>query len=382
MKTSKIQFLLIVVAVISLLGACHPDSSTPQAVNRTIVYAVQNDDIYAGSMSPAVNVGLHTDDEWDALLDDFCDYVQQGNTVTFYNKANAQFLKSQTLKQRKAGAKDSHTIKTSSREEMKEWCKSMEAQGLKVVMDYDKTTGMWSGYAYALPPSELGQTLTYVCDFSKGGDVYRVLLTADPVTGRLYVSGSDGVDNIAAINTASIIYNCYNPLDSAQQAVDNASYLYMKSVFDDKAGMHYRVDGMPAFNFENEAFSLLNLDNHSGYYNFSFSSTTQYDTWVCEEDGVNIVMHVDRNTIDPESYSFAGQLAMRLQLEVEGSPFVLSLCGNITSGGGIENTVVGCNEDVVIIGLPGDQDAISVERVSDDMVIWYIGDQRLVFNRI
>lgn len=376
MKIKFFSSLLLMAALVVTAVSCTDDDKTQTTPERSIVYAVQSADTYAAPMSAAVNVDLHSEQEWDALLDNFCDYVAQGNTVTFYNPRNAQFMHSQGTK-RSGGVKESHNIKTTSKTEMKEWCKDMEAKGLKVVIDYDKDSGTWSGYAYALPPSQAAQTQTYECSSSDGVGFYHFVLTADPVMQRLFVTASGTTYYGLDINAPIVGYHSYNPLDSNQQAVAGATYLYMENLLGDRMGTHYLIPGTGDFAFDGSPFTLQNLDLPQGASNFAFTTTNKYDTWVCEEAGINIVLHVDRSTIATDSYSFEGQITMNMpggDIPILSGEFVF-----ISDG---MSATEGCDEDVSVDGMSGENMGVSVELVSDDMVIWHLGDARLVFNRI
>ena len=68
---SSLVFALL--AAVLMLAACTPE---PVEVERDIVYTVDQ---------TTTTVHLRTDAEFDALLERFCDYAENGSTVTFYN---------------------------------------------------------------------------------------------------------------------------------------------------------------------------------------------------------------------------------------------------------------------------------------------------------
>ena len=120
-------------AAVLMLAACTPE---PVEVERDIVYTVDQ---------TTTTVHLRTDAEFDALLEQFCDYAEDGSTVTFYNANRAT-----------KGAKDVTHFSTASRTEMKQWMRQMEDAGKTVTVTYDSSTGTYNGMAYATAPQQEG----------------------------------------------------------------------------------------------------------------------------------------------------------------------------------------------------------------------------------
>lgn len=138
MKT-KIRLFALMAAVVAF-AACNKNDDvrpTPTGVpevqnERTIVYAVGHSE---------GRTTLKTDSEWDAMLDRMCTMAAEGNTVTFFNmgaRANA-----------KGVTKEEVRFTTGDRQEMKEWMKEREKEGMTVSVSYDDKTGQWSGVAHA-----------------------------------------------------------------------------------------------------------------------------------------------------------------------------------------------------------------------------------------
>ena len=142
MKT-KIRLFALMAAVVAF-AACNKNDDvrptvrpTPTGVpevqnERTIVYAVGHSE---------GRTTLKTDSEWDAMLDRMCTMAAEGNTVTFYNmgaRANA-----------KGVTKEEVRFTTGDRQEIKEWMKEREKEGMTVSVSYDDKTGQWSGVAHA-----------------------------------------------------------------------------------------------------------------------------------------------------------------------------------------------------------------------------------------
>ena len=82
---------------------------------------------------------LKSDAEFDALLDRFCTFAQEGSAVTFYNANRGN---------KGVAAKDVATYSTTNREEMIRWMRQMEEAGKTVTITYDPNTGTWNGMAY------------------------------------------------------------------------------------------------------------------------------------------------------------------------------------------------------------------------------------------
>ena len=114
------------------------DTNIPN--ERVILYAVGNSEN---------RQTLDTEAEWDALLDQLCDQAHAGNEVTFYNISQTTYLHGSA----KGADKESRTITTTSREEIKDWMKTMEKEGHTVKVTYDDNSGTWHGEAYATAPS-------------------------------------------------------------------------------------------------------------------------------------------------------------------------------------------------------------------------------------
>lgn len=132
--TLKLATLL---AALLLAAACDKENQS-LLLERDIVYTV-DDDRY--------DAQLKTDTEFEALLDELCDYTQEGSTVTFYNA-----LKAQKAMLNSKGATKEVTYRTTSREEIKRWMRRMENEGRTVTITYDSAHGTWNGVAYATAP--------------------------------------------------------------------------------------------------------------------------------------------------------------------------------------------------------------------------------------
>ncbi len=164
MKTIKLFALL---AAVLTLAACNKDKEELRH-ERDIVYTVAEE---------TTTVHLATEAEWQALLDRFCDYAEEGSEVTFYN-ANHKATKSAT--------KEAVTYSTTDREAMKRWMAQMEDEGKTVTVTYDSQTGIWNGTAYANATSTNPDCITYATPYP--GDAVGVIMTFDTANHVVYIT--------------------------------------------------------------------------------------------------------------------------------------------------------------------------------------------------
>ena len=149
-NTFRITLLLTALAAIFM--ACEKNNTTIDngttngngdntAIERVIIYTV------GGNEKKRT---LETESEWDAMLEQLCDQARNGSEVTFYNTRHTTGIKSYQKKY----SKDNNTISTTNREELKNWMKEKEKQGLTVCISYDENSGTWKGKAYATAPAQ------------------------------------------------------------------------------------------------------------------------------------------------------------------------------------------------------------------------------------
>lgn len=145
--------LIALLAAVLMMAACEKDNGNLD-FERDIVYTVDGE---------KHDVHLTTNNEFDALLDRFCDYAEGGSIVTFYRLGTqpSRLHASGTLAHPKAAetaahpAKDAEHYSTTSREEMKRWMRQMEDEGKTVTVTYNSSSGTWNGTAYANVPQPL-----------------------------------------------------------------------------------------------------------------------------------------------------------------------------------------------------------------------------------
>lgn len=137
--------ILTILAAVLTLAACEKEKVTVNesaAIERDIFYTVSDNPSFAVLGGDGVSTHLTGEAEWEALLDQFCEYARSGEQVMFCSTRHST--------QAKSGNSNVPTsITTSDREELKAWMKAMEAAGKTVIVNYDDGTGTWNGMAYA-----------------------------------------------------------------------------------------------------------------------------------------------------------------------------------------------------------------------------------------
>lgn len=132
--------ITVMLAAVLMLAACNKENEEP----LTNVTTTHERDITYSMTDRTTTVHLMTDAEFDALLEQFCDYAQEGNSVTFYNANRTA-----------TGAKEVITYSTASREDMVRWMRQMEDAGMTVTVIYDHNTDTWNGSAYKTGPKPI-----------------------------------------------------------------------------------------------------------------------------------------------------------------------------------------------------------------------------------
>ena len=156
--------LFAIMAALLCLTSCAPEAPQMQHV-RDITYTVDEQ---------TTTVHLLTEEEFETLLDHFCDYAESGSTVTFYNTNHAS----------KGASKELVNYSTTSREEMKAWMRQMEDEGMTVTVTYDSSTGTYNGMAYATAPQQEGcytGVLVYYEDYLPDQQIMSLQVSADNI---------------------------------------------------------------------------------------------------------------------------------------------------------------------------------------------------------
>ena len=269
-RFARLSFLVATALLSVGCTKCYWPEDTVRDITYTIAPAAS-----AIDNATTTTIHLETEAEWQALLDRFCDYAEEGSEVTFYN-ANQIATKSAT--------KDATTFSTTDREEMKRWMRQMEDEGLTVTVSYDPNTGTWNGTAYATAPQPVGGGHAYVCD--RWPD-YIAIMTVSP-DSRVY--GTWATDNGWSLyglpwGICSYTFTGYTCLECPQEY--HFTNIYWNGI--DVSGtsqlhgdtLHMEYGGMiPQCNTCIGVFDMVR--------------STQYETWVSTNNGYDVVMHIDR----------------------------------------------------------------------------------------
>ena len=162
--------------------------------NRDIFYTVTEETGFSSFSGTTAH--LTTEAEWDALLDQFCNYAHGGNQVTFCGNNRPQTKGS-------TSSTDTPTsISTTDREELKTWMKEMERLGKTVNVSYDNGTGTWSGRAYAnLGQNNSQEPRTYTGTL----DFVPTPVLEEPPLGGLVWAMQTGADSTLIITVHGIM---------------------------------------------------------------------------------------------------------------------------------------------------------------------------------
>ena len=261
-----LKFTFVVAAVL-MLASCY---KCPPEGDHVVAYTVDK--------GPEQRVYLVDNNEWQALLDRFCDYAEDGSEVTFYN-ANHKAAKSPT--------KEAVTYSTTDREEMKRWMAQMEDEGMTVTVTFDPATGTWNGTAYATAPSTNAGCVTYATPW--GVDGTGVVMTFDTVNHIVYITTGTAPD---------------------QMAVHFPTGKYSYSHSGDRLLLHYYYS-IAAVLEESLTITPAGGDTLDLTYNYQggcctdhthraqLVPTTLYTTLHCYNEAADITLHIDRtnNTI-------------------------------------------------------------------------------------
>ncbi len=276
MKTSVKLFALL--AAVLMLAACNPE---PVEVERDIVYTVA---------AETTTVHLTTEAEWQQLLDRFCDYAEGGSSVTFRNAKSAN----------KSASKEAITYSTTDREAMKRWMAQMEDEGKTVTVTYDPATGTWNGTAYATapqPPMPSGGLITYECDWMNS---FGYIWSFDTANHRVYITLHDHQfypqDRSYVPDYPVGVYE-YRHADEV-----NTPFAYwLIDSWGDTAGL---------YNLNSIGNDTLHYNTNPLGYPATLVRTDSWNTYLCSNWGLNIVMHVCGNLIEVYPEVYVGQMGV------------------------------------------------------------------------
>ena len=257
-----LKIFTLIAAVLTMV-ACEKNK---EDALRDIVYTVD---------ATEHRVTTHTESEWDALLEQFCNYAEDGSTVSFYNAKN---------KVAKSATKDVTEFSTTDREAMKQWMAEMEDAGMTVTVTFDSNTGTWNGTAYANAPQPVGGGHAYVCD--RWPD-YIAIMTVSPAN-RVY--GTWATNNGWSLyglpwGICGYMFSSLTCLECPMEY--HFTNIYWNGIDVSGTGqlhgdtLHMEYGGMaPQCNTCIGVFDMVR--------------STQYETWVSTNNGYDVVMHIDR----------------------------------------------------------------------------------------
>ena len=214
--------LTFVLAAVLMLASCY---KCPPEGNHVVAYTVDK--------GPEQRVYLVDDKEWQELLDRFCNYAEEGSTVTFYNANRAT---------KGHAAKDATTFSTTDREAMKRWMAQMEDEGMTVTVTFDPNTGTWNGTAYATAPSVGSGTATYVnSDFNGNGHGLNVIVTIDSANSTAYVNFDS--ENYLLHMPCGVFHDIYEENGRLILGVWNDDTLYIGRNYEDSLMICFAYSG-------------------------------------------------------------------------------------------------------------------------------------------
>lgn len=286
----KIFFILIGLTTMMGLGSCSKDDGKSSRFNeRDIVYTVAEE---------TTTVHLTTEAEFDALLEQFCDWAEGGSTVSFYG---TQAPGTQASRLHAAGTaayptKEAITYSTTDREAMKRWMAQMEDEGMTVTVTFDPNTGTWNGTAYATapqPPMPSGELITYEYD---GMNDFGYIWSFDTVNHLVYITLHYTLQNITQQDYPVGVYE-YRHADEV-----NTPFAYwLIDQWGDTAGL---------YNLNSIGNDTLHYNTNPLGYPATLVRTDRWHTYICSNWGLNIVMHVGGNVIDVYPEVYVGQMGV------------------------------------------------------------------------
>ena len=211
-----LKFSALLTVLIFAFSACErPENNDPgghdtnnDPKERIIVYTIGNSEY---------RQTLATEGQWDAMLDELCNQVQNGKMVTFFNMNQTTYFQNNES----GGAKAAKTFSTTNREEMKAWMKKMEEEGRTVVVSYNN--GTWNGKAYVTaPPTTTSNTIIgtwqFSCSVVSHIDSNGLLISSD-----LYTPENDGGSMYYTFHNDGTMMLTFNAMDGTV-ATDNSTW--------------------------------------------------------------------------------------------------------------------------------------------------------------
>ncbi len=285
--TAKLFTLL---AAVLIFAACNKDKEELRQ-ERDIVYTVApagtGHDMSTDNADATTSVHLYTEAEWQALLDRFCDWAEEGSIVTFHNANHAT---------KRVATKEAITYSTTDREAMKRWMAQMEDEGKTVTVTYDPATGTYNGTAYATapqPPMPSGELITYEHD---GMNIFGYIWSFDTVNHLVYITQHYTLQNITQPDYPVGVYE-YRHADEV-----NTPFAYwLIDSWGDTAGLY----NLESIGSDTLHFNSTHLGNPA-----TLVRTDRWHTYISSNWGLGIVMHVCGNLIEVYPEVYVGQMGV------------------------------------------------------------------------
>ncbi|MBP5546867.1 MAG: hypothetical protein J6X59_06295 [Bacteroidales bacterium] len=350
MKTTVKFFALL--TVVLTLAACDKDKEELRH-ERDIVYTVAE--------QTTTTVHLTTEAEWDALLDQFCNYAEGGSSVTFRNAKSAN----------KSATKEAVTYSTTDREAMKRWMAQMEDEGKTVTVTYDPATGTWNGTAYAnASPSVPEGCITYATSNANDGHNYGIILTLDTVNHLAYITNGDayllhlGGDMPIHFPVGRFAYVLSNNLLQLRT-------LNNKSSFDYDITVTHQGNGL-VLDWQTSGTCPTDHVHQATVY-----PTNRYQCLFCHNDAGKFLLHLDRTNYNSQKgqawtkYNYIyNPLDTNLHLPFYSCVFSLDVIMTFA-----ETTYSTWTLTFPLSWLEGNLQIAEIENPGDNPEIWHVGGE-------
>ncbi len=309
-RFARLSFLVATALLSVGCTKCYWPEDTVRDITYTIAPAT-----FVIDNATTTTVHLETEAEWQALLDRFCDWAEEGSTVTFYRPGT------QPSRLHAGGTpahptKEAVTYSTTDREAMKRWMAQMEDAGMTVTVTYDPATGTWNGTAYATAPSPtpdplptLGcDVLTYVCDASP---MWRIILSVDTANQLMFFTGMmyDSINTFVGYNLmvpdGFCRYNYFDPQDSGYYNYYNDRvFIFIQNLDQPSQANHYCLIGN--FDFSSNGFTLEFEDyapqDLNTVISFPFVRTDEFGLMMHRCERCDVLIHMGYG--EGQSYIF------------------------------------------------------------------------------
>ncbi len=220
----------ILISIIGIIGTMAMASCVKDNIEvrqeRAVFYTVSEGYAVAGFNGTTAHTATET--EFDALLDRFCGYAQNGSQVTFYSSNHP-------ATQAKGDNNSTPTsISTTDRDKLKTWMKEMEKAGKTVQITYDDGTGTWHGRAYI----NLGQENMQAVQTYSGSLVYvePPVLEEPPLGGVVWAMQVDADSTLIITLHGMMMWS--DSISDDMRLIEGATM-----IFEGVAGTHTDLQG-------------------------------------------------------------------------------------------------------------------------------------------